>query len=336
MPDGELFDAARGGRLSDPAALAAQVDRMLDDARSERFVRDFAGQAFRLYELRATTPDAGLYPEYDDQLGQAMARETELFLAALIAEDRGVGHLIDADFTFVNRRLAEHYDLPGVAGQRMRRVTLPADSPRGGLLTQASVLKVTANGTTTSPVPRGNFVLANLLGQPPAPPPPGIEGLEPDTRGTTTIREQLTAHRANPVCASCHRVIDPPGFALESFDPIGGFRTAYRASGGEATFGDFSVPLPYVEGPAVDASGVTPAGETFSGIEEYKRLMLRNDVEQVARHLASQFLVFGTGAEIEFADREAVERIVERTGGAGHPVRTMIHEVVRSDLFRSR
>lgn len=336
MPDGELFDAARAGRLSDPAALAAQVDRMLDDARSERFVRDFAGQAFRLYELRATTPDAGLYPEYDDQLGQAMARETELFLAALIAEDRGVEHLIDADFTFVNRRLAEHYDLAGVAGQRMRRVTLPADSPRGGLLTQASVLKVTANGTTTSPVPRGNFVLASLLGQPPAPPPPGIEGLEPDTRGTTTIREQLTAHRGNPVCASCHRVIDPPGFALESFDPIGGFRTAYRASGGEATFGDFSVPLPYVEGPAVDASGVTPAGEAFSGIEEYKRLMLRNDVEQVARHLASQFLVFGTGAEIGFADREAVERIVERTGGAGHPVRTMIHEVVRSDLFRSR
>ena len=163
-----------------------------------------------------------------------MARETELFLAALIDENRGVGHLIDADFTFANRRLAEHYGLPGVAGQRMRRVALPADSPRGGLLTHASVLKVTANGTTTSPVPRGNFVLANLLGQPPAPPPPGIEGLEPDTRGTTTIREQLTAHRANPVCASCHRVIDPPGFALESFDPIGGFRTSYRASGGES------------------------------------------------------------------------------------------------------
>ena len=336
MPDAELFDAARAGRLSDPAALAAQVDRMLDDARSKRFVQDFAGQAFRLYELRATSPDAGLYPEYDDRLGQAMAQETELFLAELIAEDRGVEHLIDADFTFVNRRLAQHYGLQGVAGQRMRRVTLPADSPRGGLLTQASVLKVTANGTTTSPVPRGNFVLANLLGQPPAPPPPGIEGLEPDTRGTTTIRELLTAHRANPVCASCHRRIDPPGFALESFDPIGGFRTSYRASGGEATFGDFTVSLPYVDGPAVDASGVTPAGEAFSGIEDYKRLMLKNDVEQVARHLASQFLVYATGAEIEFADRDAVERVVARIGGDGYPIRTMIHEVVQSDLFRSR
>ena len=336
LPDAPLLRAAADGRLSDPAVLAAHVDRLLDDERSERFVRDFAGQAFRLYELRATTPDAGLYPEYDDRLGQAMARETELFLGAVIDENHGIGRLIDADFTFANRRLAEHYDLPGVTGQRMRRVALPADSPRGGLLTQASVLKVTANGTTTSPVPRGNFVLANLLGQPPAPPPPGIEGLEPDTRGTTTIREQLTAHRANPVCASCHRVIDPPGFALESFDPIGGFRKNYRASGGESQFGDFTVPLPYVDGLPVDPSGVTPEGEAFSGIEEYKRLMLGNELEQVARHLTSQLLVFSTGAEIEFADRDAVEAIVARLGDDGYPLRTMIHAVARSDLFRTR
>ena len=336
MPDDRLFDAARAGRLSDPAVLAGHVDRMLDHARADRFVRDFAGQAFRLYELRATSPDAGLYPEFDDRLGQAMARETELFLGALIGENRGVGHLIAADFTFVNRRLAEHYGLPGVAGQQMRRVDLPADSPRGGLMTHASVLKVTANGTTTSPVPRGNFVLANLLGKPPAPPPPGIEGLEPDTRGTTTIREQLTAHRSNPVCASCHRVIDPPGFALESFDPIGAFRTHYRASGGQTTFGDFTVALPYTEGPPVDPSGVTPGGDAFAGIAEYKALMLRDDLDQVARHVASQLLVFATGAEIEFADRDAVETVVARLGDDGHPLRSMIHEVVQNDLFRSR
>ena len=264
-PDAELLGLAGEGRLSDPKVLAQQVDRMLDDGKNERFVKDFAGQAFRLYELQATAPDAALYPEYDDRLGQAIAQETELFLAELIAGDHGVGSLIDADFTFVNRRLAEHYGLPGVAGQQMRRVTLPADSPRGGLLTQASVLKVTANGTTTSPVPRGNFVLANLLGQPAAPPPAGVEGLEPDTRGTTTIREQLDAHRSNPVCASCHRVIDPPGFALESFDPIGGFRTHYRATGGELNFGGFTVPAPFTEGPAVDPSGVTPAGTPSRG-----------------------------------------------------------------------
>ena len=176
MPDDALLELAGAGRLSDPYMLARQVDRMLDDHRSERFVRDFAGQAFRLYELKATSPDAGLYPEYDDRLGQAMQRETELFLAELIAGNHDVGSLIDADFTFVNRRLAEHYRLPAVGGQQMRRVALPPDSPRGGLLTQASVLKVTANGTTTSPVPRGNFVLANLLGQPAAPPPAGSGG----------------------------------------------------------------------------------------------------------------------------------------------------------------
>ena len=336
MPDAELFDAARAGRLSDADVLARQVDRMLDDDRTGRFVQDFTGQAFRLYELQATAPDGGLYPEYDDRLGQAMARETELFLGELIAGNHGAGSLIDADFTFVNRRLAEHYGIPGVEGQQMRKVALPADSPRGGLLTQASVLKVTANGTTTSPVPRGNFVLANLLGQPAAPPPAGVEGLEPDTRGTTTVREQLDAHRSNPVCASCHRVIDPPGFALESFDPIGGFRTHYRASGGEPRYGHALVPGFYSEGPPVDASGVTPAGDAFAGIEDYKRLMLRDDLDQVARNLTAQLFVYSTGAEIEFADRDAVEDIVTRLRGDGYPVRTMIHEVVRSGLFRSR
>lgn len=159
-----------------------------------------------------------------------MAAETELFLKELIDEDHGVDRLVDADFTYLNRRLAEHYRIPGIKGQQMRRVDLPADSPRGGLLTHASIHKITANGTVTSPVPRGNFVLANILGRPAPPPPPGVAGLEPDIRGTTTIREQLTAHRDNAVCASCHQSIDPPGFALESFDPIGGFRTNYRAS----------------------------------------------------------------------------------------------------------
>ncbi len=166
--------------------------------------------------------------------------------------------------------------------------------------------------------------------------PAGVEGLEPDTRGTTTIREQLDAHRSNPVCASCHRVIDPPGFALESFDPIGGFRTRYRATGGELTFGDFTVPAPYTDGLPVDSSGITPSGDTFADIQEYKRLMLRNDLEQVARNLTAQFLVYSTGAEIEFADRDAVEGILARLRDDGYPIRTMLHEVVRSDLFRSR
>ena len=341
QPDTELLNVAGQGTLSDPGVLAQQVERMLDDPKTERFVKDFTGQAFRLYELKATAPDPALYPEFDDRLGQAMARETELFLGELIAEDLGAGSLIDADFTFVNRQLAEHYGIAGITDEQMRKVMLPPDSPRGGLLTQASVLKITSNGTTTSPVPRGNFVLANLLGQPAPPPPAGISALEPDTRGTTTIREQLDAHRSSPVCASCHRIIDPPGFALESFDPIGGFRTKYRIAA-ENPSPESSIPgfrllfASYTEGPAVDASGVTPEGEAFGGIEEYKRFLLQHDVEQVARHLAWSLLAFATGAEIEFADREAVEGIVAQERDAGFPIRTMIHDVVRSDLFRSR
>ena len=336
MPDDDLLALAADGSLSEPEVFAAQVDRLLDDPRSKRFVHDFAGQAFRLYEMKATNPDVGLYPEYDDRLGQAMAEETQLFLTELIAEDLGVGSLIDADFTFLNRRLADHYGIPGVEGQTMRKVTLPPDSPRGGLITQASIHKITANGTITSPIPRGNFVLANLLGQPAPPPPESVTALEPDTRGATTIREQLAKHRNEPVCNSCHRVIDPPGFALESFDPIGGFRTHYRADGGSGTTADgFEYRMPYKQGRPVDASGVTADGEPFAGFEEYKRLLAR-DVEQVARHVVSQLLVYSTGAEIEFADRDGVEEVVEKLRSDGYPFRTMIHEVAKSDLFRMR
>lgn len=336
MPDDELLAHAGNGSLSDPEVFAAQVERLLDDPRAERFVVDFAGQAFRLYEMKATNPDAGLYPEYDDRLGQAMAQETQLFLAELIAEDLGVGSLIDADFTFLNRRLAEHYGISGIEGQTMRKVTLPPDSPRGGLITQASIHKITANGTITSPIPRGNFVLANLLGQPAPPPPESVTALEPDTRGATTIREQLAKHRNEPVCNSCHRVIDPPGFALESFDPIGGFRTHYRADGGSGTTAEgYEYRMPYKQGRPVDASGITSDGEPFAGIEEYKRLLQR-DVEQVARHLVSQLLVYSTGAEIEFADRDGVEDVVVKLRDDGYPFRTMIHEVTKSDLFRMR
>ncbi|MYE25152.1 MAG: DUF1592 domain-containing protein, partial [Gammaproteobacteria bacterium] len=335
MPDDELFALAAEGRLSDPAVMAEQVERMLADAKSERFVKDFAGQAFRLYEMNATTPDAGLYPEFDERLGQAMVAETELFLAQLIGENLGAANLVAADFTFVNRRLAEHYGLTGIEGQHMRRVPLPGDSVRGGLLSQASIHKITANGTTTSPVPRGNFVLANVLGQPAPPPPPNVAGLEPDTRGTTTIREQLAAHRSNPMCASCHVTIDPPGLAMESFDPIGGFREVYRASGEEVLGSDGQTyPGPYKEGLPVDASGVTPEGEVFAGFEEYREFLVREKLEDVAQHFVSQLLVLATGAEVQFADREARDRIVAKLAGNDYPVRSMIHEVAQSDLFR--
>lgn len=338
MPDEELFRLAGAGTLGDPDVLAAQVDRMLDDERSMRFIRDFLGQWLRLRDIDLTTPDEQLYPEYDDMLRQAMLSETELFFRELINRDISVRNLIDSEFTFLNRRLAEHYGIPGIVGQHFRRVQLPEGSPRGGILAHASVMKVTANGTLTSPVRRGNFVLTTLLGQPISTPATDVGSIEPDTRGATTIRETLDAHRQIEECASCHRYIDPPGFALESFDVIGGFRTRYRA----LEFGDRPdrtlygrAIFEYRDGLDVDASGTTADDRPFRGIRDFKELLLAEE-EQVARHFTSQLLVYSTGGEIQFADREELDRIVDQTRGTGFTVRTIIHEVVQSELFRNK
>jgi hypothetical protein len=188
MPDEELFALAKEGKLSRADVLSQQVDRMLDDDKSDRFVRDFLGQWLRLYEIDATTPDDKLYPEYDELLSRAILEETQLFFAELVKKNLSANHLIDSDFTFVNRRLAQHYGLEAVVGQELQRVELPPESPRGGLLTQASILKVTANGVVTSPVTRANFVLSSLLGTPPSPPPADVGSIEPDTRGTRGTR----------------------------------------------------------------------------------------------------------------------------------------------------
>ena len=334
MPDDTLLELARRGALTDGDIIDQQIERMLADPKSHRFIKDFAGQAFRLYELYATTPDAGLYPEYDARLAQAMQAETELFLKELVSQNLTLDNLIDADFTFLNRRLAEHYNIPEVAGQYMRKVPLAGDHVRGGLLAQGAIHKITANGTTTSPVPRGNFVLSNVLGQPAPPPPPNVSGLEPDTRGTTTIREQLDAHRSNTVCASCHLSIDPPGFAMESFDPIGGFREHYRASGEKVEADGVLYPGPYKQGMAVDAGGVTPQGDTFDDYLAYRELMIEHNLKYVARHFVSQLMVLATGAEVQFADRDDINAIVAQIEDEQYPVRSMIHAVAHSDLFR--
>jgi hypothetical protein len=338
LPDDELFRLAANKQLREPDILARQVDRMLADDKSNRFVRDFLDQWLGLRDIDATTPDANLYPEYDGVLRQAMLRETRAFFRELINRDLSVRNLIDSNFTFLNRRLAEHYGLPNIEREHFRRVTLPADSVRGGLLTHASILKVTANGTVTSPVKRGNFVLSKLLGTPPNPPPPGIGSIEPDTRGTTTIRETLDAHRNVEACANCHRHIDPPGFAMECFDPIGGYRTRYRSTGK----GDWPQRKlfgrriwEYKEGLPVDASGVTADGNSFDGIRDFKRhLLLQTD--QVARNVTSLLIVYATGGEIEFADREELDRIVRETAAENYPLRTILHKIVQSRLFRNK
>lgn len=338
LPDESLMRLARDRRLNDSTVLRSEVDRLLDDPRARRFVDDFTDQWLRLDEIDATTPSAKLFPEYDDVLRQAMLEETRLFVADAFRSNRPLRVLIDANYTFVNRRLAEHYGIPGVDGLSFRRVHLPADSLRGGLLGQASVLKVTANGTNTSPVPRGNFVLRRLLGVHMPPPPPDAGAVEPDTRGATTIRETLAAHRDVASCQRCHMIIDPPGFALEQFDPIGGFRTRYRSTdkGDRPKRTLFGRPVhEYKLGPVVDASGQTANGETFDGFRAFKRLLLR-DEDAIARHVVHQLIAYGTGAEVQFADRAEVESLLHEAKADGYPLRDLLHAVIQSRLFRNK
>lgn len=338
LPDDELTRLADEGRLTDSATLAAQVDRMLDDPKSDRFVHEFLDQWLELARIDATTPDTYLYPEYDDVLRNAMLAETRRFFGHLIRDNLSVENLADSDFTFLNRRLAEHYQIEGVEGEAMRLVELQPASVRGGILTQASVAKVTANGTVTTPVKRGNFVLTNLLGLPPSPPPPGVGSIEPDTRGATTIRETLEKHQSIEACSACHRRIDPPGFALECFDPVGHFRVRYRNSKGVSRTSPPGLRFGHVDyelGLQVDTSGTTEDGFKFAGIQDYKT-QLRGSSEQIARNLTSKLIMFSTGCEIEFADREEVEKILRATQGEGYPLRSLIQHIVASQLFRNR
>jgi hypothetical protein len=225
-----------------------------------------------------------------------------------------------------------------VTGSAIRRVAVPPDCPRGGFLTQAAVLKVTANGTTTSPVPRGAFVMARLLGQPPEPPPSNVPAVEPDVRGATTIREQLEKHRSNPGCASCHAKIDPAGFALEAFDVIGGQRSRYRSlgAGDKAPRGSIDpfIGIGFKLGPAVDASGATADGRAFKDILEFQSI-LAADNAKLLRNMAEQFARYAIGREVEFSDRDDVAGLVERTQKQGGGLRTLVHELVTSSLFQT-
>jgi hypothetical protein len=336
LPDDELTLAARRGTLSDKQVLKEQVQRMINDVKFKRFIKDFADQAYRLNEINDTSPDPGLYPEFDDRLGKAIEMETELFLNDLFVNNLSIKNLIDSDFTYLNRRLAQHYQIAGIDDHIMQRVTLPEDSIRGGLITQASILKITANGTNTSPVVRGNFLLAHLIGDQTPPPPPGVGNIEPDTRGTTTMRQQLDAHRANTTCNSCHCRIDPPGFALESFDPIGNYRTRYRVSGGMIEHEDYKYPAPYKQGLNVDSSGQTADGAVFNNIDDYKKILLDTKLDQIAKNFTTQLFAFSTGASIQFADRDAVQTVLAQTRDNEFRTTDIIQFVIQSDLFRTK
>ncbi|HLF93964.1 MAG TPA: DUF1592 domain-containing protein, partial [Planctomycetota bacterium] len=335
MPDEELLSLANQGMLGRPRTLRGQVDRMLADPRAERFIRNFVGQWLGLRDIDFTAPSHILYPEFDDMLKASMVKETELFFAEVLKEDLAVSNFVASDFTMLNGRLAKHYGIPGVNGWAFRKVALPPESHRGGVMTMASVLKVTANGTSTSPVLRGAWVLDRLLGTPPPRPPAGVPAVEPDIRGATTIRQQLAKHREIAACATCHSRIDPPGFALESFDVIGGWRENYRTSGrGQAITVD-GRKMPYLKGPKVDPSDAMSDGERFGDIDEFKKLLLR-DKDQIARSLAQKLMTYGTGGASDGVDRAEIEAIVRAAGEKGSGLRTILHEIVQSRLFRSK
>ena len=338
MPDDRLRHLARQGKLHDSKTLRSEVDRILEKPEAKRFVKEFLNSWLNLDEINDTDPDRDLYPEYagDWWLVNSMVEESRLYFADLIAGDRPARNIIDADYTFADERIARHYGIPDVFGADFRRVPLPKTSPYGGILTQASVLKVTANGTVTSPVLRGVYVLERLLGDPPSPPPPSIPSVEPDIRGAATIRELLEKHRADASCASCHKKIDPPGFALESFDVMGRWRENYRSltQGSERIEGVGRSGNEFVHyvGKAVDPSGMTPEGEPFDDIFQFKKRLLQ-DEETIARNLTEQLLVYATGAPVGFADRDEVSAILEKSRASAFGVRTIIHEIIQSPLF---
>lgn len=339
-PDAQLRDLAERGELHRRKVLSAQTDRLLNDSKSRRFADSFLNYWLDLRLIEGTAPDEELYPEYqlDDLLVESMISETQLFFSELIRHNLGVTNLVSSDFAMLNERLAAHYGIADVEGVGLRPVSLKRDCVRGGLLTQASVLKVTANGTTTSPVKRGAWIMTRLLGKPPPPPPPNVPALEPDIRGATTIRAQLSLHRNQETCAACHRNIDPAGFALESFDVMGGWRDRYRAFGqGDPVkgIGHNGLKFHYCLGPTVDSSGELPDGRRFQNVADLKDLLLKDD-EQLARNLTQQLAIYATGAPIQFSDRPQISKILARTRPTGYGVRSLIHEIVQSDLFLNK
>jgi hypothetical protein len=339
-PDQELRDLAASGNLHRPEVLRAQTDRLLNDPKMERFIEAFTDYWLDLRKIDDTSPSSTLYNDYelDDTLKASAVEETRLFVAELVRGNLPARNLIDSDFSFLNERLADHYGIAGVKGAQMRKVALPADCPRGGIMTEASVLKVTANGTTTSPVIRGHWITERLLGIDTPPPPPGTPTVQPDIRGAVTIRQQLEKHRADPTCASCHSKMDPAGFALESFDVMGGWRDRYRAAvapGGqpEPGYGMDGQAFAFRYALPVDCTGAIPDGRAFANVKELKRLLLKDETS-IARNLVRQLSVYATGAPVRYSDRAQIEQILQKTAAGQYEVRDIIQELVQSDLFR--
>ena len=372
MPDATLFKLADEGRLHQPDVLAQQMDRLLADPKSRRFINSFTNQWLKLREIDFTNPDTRQFPTFDPVVQESLLQETRAYVSELFQKDLGVTHLVDSDFAFLNERLVRHYagaerkegkggsekekerkfnkekgkqkgeeraqddeavskdGIPETVAQSLiassldlghgiQKVSLNPVAPRGGLITQGAVLKVTADGTTTSPVVRGLFINERILGEHVPPPPPGIPAIEPDVRGAITIRDQLDKHRSNESCAACHQTIDPPGFALENYDPVGGWRERYGKG----------------EGAKVDPSGRTPEGAAFDDLAAWKKIYQQRS-DQLARGFAEQFLTYATGAPMRLSDHEAVAKFTSITGKSEHGMRSLLREALLSPVFLNK
>ncbi len=318
-PDDELLGLATKGALRTPAVLDGQVRRMLADPRAESLVSNFAGQWLYLRNLDAQVPDARQFTDFDDNLRQAFRRETELFVQSVVREDRNVLDLLRANYTFVNERLAKHYGIPNVYGSRFRRVDLPPDSQRGGLLGQGSVLTVTSYANRTSPVLRGKWILENIMGTPPPPPPPNVPALkENGAEGRMlSMRERMAQHRSNPVCATCHQMMDPAGLSMENFDAIGRWRTRTEA------------------GTAVDASGGLPDGSTFSGVDGLRASLLKRP-ELFVGTLTEKLMTYALGRGLEYYDAPTVRAATRSARAQDYRFSSLVLSIVKSDPFQMR
>lgn len=318
IPDQELLELANQNKLRDPQTLAQQVERLLSHTKAKRFIASFTDQWLKLNQIDFTTPDTRLFRDFDPVVQESMLQETRTYCTELLRRDLSITHLVDSDFAFLNGRLARHYkaDLALQSGAGLQKVMLKPEAKRGGLMTQGAILKVTADGTSTSPVVRGVFVNERILGNHIPPPPPGIPAIEPDIRGATSIRNQLEKHRHNESCASCHQTIDPPGFALENYDPVGVWRKGYGKDS---------------KGAKIDPSGVTPEGATFTDLATWQQIYTQQP-QRLARGFATHFLTYATGAPPRFSDEAALDEIAKKTTN----LRSIMREVVLSDIFRTK
>jgi hypothetical protein len=318
IPDDELLDQAIRGKLRTPAVLEQQVRRMLADPRSRALVDNFAGQWLFLRNLAGVKPDMRLFPDFDDNLRQALREETELFFDSIMREDRSVLDLLRAKYTFVNERLAKHYGIPNVYGSRFRRVELGDDSVRGGLLGQGSILTLTSYATRTAPVIRGKWILSNILGIPPPPPPPTVPALKENAGigKVVSMRQRMAEHRANPACSGCHQLMDPIGFALENYDAVGRWRDA---EGGKP----------------IDASGGLPDGSKFEGASGLQRALLSRP-EVFTTTFTAKLLTYALGRGVEYYDAPSVRAIVRQAQANDFRFSSFIVGIAGSTPFQMR